>query len=167
MAPAPEIVWPFPEGKNRIRRGLEAHTFGMVRTKIVDGKRVPKAHQGWDFAAPIGTPFRAIGTGTVEAVEERGAFGLCLLLKHDRPHAGTPIWSFYAHLQSVVVEVGDHVTAGTPLGLTGDSGNAQGLPGADEHLHLELRTEPWPGLGIYGRFSPLAYFGRIPLTEAI
>ena len=44
--------------------------------------------------------------------------------------------SLYAHLQSVVVGLGQAVDQGTLLGLLGDSGNATG-----PHLHFEERID--------------------------
>lgn len=163
-------TWPLAPGTNRIRGGSERNTFGMVRLKIVNGKPVPKAHQGWDFRADVGTPFFAVCAGVVETVEDRGALGRVLLLRCDTPHprTGARVYALYAHLQSVVVEVGDRVKAGTALGLTGNSGNAEGLDDSEDHLHFEIRTpEPWPGLGLAGRCTPLDIFGRCPLKEAV
>lgn len=161
-------IWPLATGTNRIRAGKLNNTFGMVRTKIVNGKPVPKAHQGWDFSAQVGTPFFAIDNGVIEAVEDRGALGRVCLLRCDTPHPKTRarVYALYAHLQSVVVEVGDRVAAGTALGLTGNSGNAEGLDDREDHLHFEIRTpDPWPGLGVEGRVSPFDLYRYCPLKE--
>lgn len=158
------IAWRWPLASNRIRGGSARNTFGMVRAKP-DG--TPRAHQGWDFAAPIGTDCRAIGSGVVELVEERGDYGLQIVLRLTEPANGEPAWAFYAHLSSASVKAGDVVTAGQVIGRTGESGNARGMPAADQHLHFELRTEPNPGLGLDGRISPLLIYGRCPLRETI
>lgn len=161
--------WPLAPGTNQIRGGSRRNTFGMVRAKLVNGKPFPKAHQGWDFRAAVGTPFFAIDSGVVEAVETRGDLGLVLLLRCDHPHPETkgPMFALYAHIKSAVVEVGDRVSAGDGLGLTGNSGNAEGLDDAEDHLHFEIRTPlPWPGLGLDGRTSPLALYRVCPLTVA-
>lgn len=157
-------AWRWPLASNRIRGGSERNTFGTVRTSR-DG--TPRAHQGWDFAAPIGTDCRAIGAGTVERFEERGDYGLQVLIRLDQPVNGGPVWAFYAHLSRVVVKAGDVVTAGQVIGQTGESGNARGMPAADQHLHFELRTEPNPGLGLDGRISPLLIYGRCPLNVTV
>lgn len=44
-------------------------------------------------------------------------------------------YTLYAHLASVDVRVGEHVTAGERIGYMGDSGNAYG-----KHLHFEVRN---------------------------
>lgn len=159
-------TWPLAPGTNRIRAGALNNTFGMVR-KTASGKL--RAHQGWDFSAQVGTPFFAVDNGVIEAVEDRGDLGRVCLLRCDTPHptTGGRVFALYAHLQSVVVEVGDRVKAGAALGLTGNSGNAAGLDDKEDHLHFEIRTpEPWPGLGLPGRCSPFELYGFCPLREA-
>lgn len=157
-------AWRWPLARNRIRGGSERNTFGMVRANT-DG--TARAHQGWDFAAPIGTDCRAIGAGAVERVEERGDYGLQIVLRLTEQVNGKPAWAFYAHLSSASVKAGDAVAAGQVIGKTGESGNARGMPEADQHLHFELRTQPNPGLGLDGRISPLVIYGRCPLREPI
>ena len=45
--------WRWPLASNEIRGGSKRNTFGDVRVTR-DGST--RAHQGWEFAAPIGTP---------------------------------------------------------------------------------------------------------------
>jgi peptidoglycan LD-endopeptidase LytH len=161
------MIWPLAAGTNIIRGNSTRNTFGPVR-KYANGK--PKNHQGWDFRAAVGTPFFAIDSGTIEAVQPRGALGLVCLLRCDTPHpeTGARVYALYAHIQSVVVEIGDRVNAGDGLGLTGNSGNAEGLDDSEDHLHFEIRTpDPWPGLGLEGRCSPIELYDRCPLKEAV
>jgi murein DD-endopeptidase MepM/ murein hydrolase activator NlpD len=56
---------------------------------------------------------------------------------------------------------------GQQIGLTGNTGNAVSMRGADQHLHFELRTMALPPRGLAGRFSPMAIFGECPLHEAV
>ena len=158
------IDWPL--NTNRIRRGMINHTFGMVRRNR-DGSRRP--HQGWDFEAAIGTPCFAIADGTIVSVLERGAYGLQVLLRfdHDFDDDGTAntLFAFYAHLEKAHVLPGQVVAMGDRIGLTGNSGNARGMRGPDNHLHFEIRTRRWVGLGLAGRISPLALFGDCPLAR--
>lgn len=153
----------FPLTSNRIRRGAVNHTFGMVR-KHPDGR--PKPHQGWDFAAAVGTSCYAVAAGRVHSLRDGGDYGRQLLLELDEPVGGAR-FAFYAHLDDVAVGVGQRVAEGQLVGHTGNAGNAETLSDADDHLHFEARVEPWPGLGLTGRVSPLAWFGACPLDAAI
>ena len=159
------IGWPL--AVNRIRRGLVNHTFGMVR-RNADGSRRP--HQGWDFAAVEGTPCFAIADGTVARVYSSETYGKSVILRfeHDFDHDGRRdiLFAFYAHLSRIDVKEGQQVHRGKKLGLTGNTGNAVGMRGADQHLHFELRTNLYPGRGLAHRYSPLAIFGTCPLKRA-
>lgn len=161
-----KIGWPL--ASNRIRRGTLNHTFGMVR-RNGDGSRRP--HQGWDFEAIEGTPCFAIADGTIEVVREAGAYGKQVILRfaHDFDDDGDAdsLFAAYCHLSEIHVQRGRPVKRGDVLGLTGNTGNASGMRGPDQHLHFEIRTRPLPGLGLDGRYSPLAVFGRCPLDQAI
>jgi hypothetical protein len=156
--PAPGVDWPLD--RNRIRRGLVNHTFGLVR-KNRDG--TPRPHQGWDLAAEVGTPCYAVADGEVTDVdpEGRGDYGRTLTLRVE-VH-GVERWVFYAHLDTVTAAEGAKVRLGDPIGTTGNTGNAFTLDDADDHLHFELRTEARPGRGLVGRVSPAELFGAAPM----
>jgi len=158
------VFWRWPLASNVIRRHSERNTFGMTRLNA-DGTRRP--HQGWDLAAPLDTPCRAIGAGVVEAVTDAGDYGLQVLIRQDDPHKGAPVWAFYAHLSSTSVNAGDRVAPAQVIGATGESGNARGMPAEDQHLHFEVRTEPHPGRGLAGRISPLELYGVCPLHAPV
>lgn len=161
-----KIGWPL--ASNRIRRGSLNHTFGMVRRNR-DGSRRP--HQGWDFESPPGYRCYAIADGTIELVRDVGAYGKQVILRfeHDFDDDGDPdtLYAAYCHLSRIDVRQGQAVKRGEQLGLTGNTGNAAGMRGADQHLHFEIRTRPLPGRGLTGRYSPMVVFGRLPLHEPI
>lgn len=149
----------FPLAHNIIRRNSESHTFGMVR-KYPDGS--PKPHQGHDYYAAPGTPCFAVADGKVASIGSGGDYGATLTID-----IGGGRWAFYAHLQAVEVTMGEAVSEGQRVGLTGKSGNAEGLAAADMHLHFEARTAKAPGKGLGGRVSPTEWFGSCPLKVAV
>ena len=158
------ITWPL--ASNVIRRNAESNTFGMVRRRA-DGTAKP--HQGWDFSAVVGTPFYAISDGTIRFIRERGDYGLQLCLEFELD--GTTYYAFYAHLGKCFFAPGEKLSMAVcrndELGRTGESGNAQGMPVADQHLHFEIRTALQPRAGLQDRVSPLQVFGKCPLKLPI
>ena len=74
---------------------------------------------------------RAAFDGIVEKVAyQAGGYGNYVKLKHA--------WGFslYAHLDRVLVNVGNRVPAGTTIGVMGNTGNSTGT-----HLHFEMRDQ--------------------------
>lgn len=154
------IDWPLD--LNRIRRGSESNTFGMVRRRA-DGTAKP--HQGWDFYAPSGTPVYAVAAGKVSTVSDGGDYGLTII--HSFQHDGRTLYAAYAHMKSAAVKPGDSVALGQQIGLSGNSGNARTMKGEDQHLHFEVRTVALPGRGLGGRISPKEIFGVCPIRDSV
>jgi murein DD-endopeptidase MepM/ murein hydrolase activator NlpD len=89
-------------------------------------------HTGLDFAAPSGTPIRAVAAGRILEVSYAGAYGNRTRM---RLSDGTEVW--YCHQTSTAVEVGQQVAGGQVIGTVGSTGNSTG-----PHLHLEVRPTP-------------------------
>ncbi|MEB8341045.1 M23 family metallopeptidase [Streptomyces endophyticus] len=92
-------------------------------------------HSGQDFAVSVGTDVSAVHGGTVVKAGGNGAgdgaaYGNAIVIKHSD---GT--YSQYAHLSRIDVKVGDTVSTGDHIALSGDTGNSSG-----PHLHFEIRT---------------------------
>ncbi|MCD7440151.1 M23 family metallopeptidase [Streptomyces lincolnensis] len=102
------------------------------------GARWATRHTGQDFAVPIGTPVRAVGTGRVVKVSCGGAFGIEIVVEHAGGY-----YTQYAHLAAVTVDQGDQVAPGQWIGQSGTTGNSTG-----PHLHFEVRVTPEPGSGV-------------------
>ncbi len=85
-------------------------------------------HTGLDFAAPTGTPAKAVGAGKITSAGWSGAYGYRIVLQLED---GTEVW--YCHLSSMSVTSGS-VSAGETIGRVGATGNVTG-----PHLHLEVR----------------------------
>lgn len=90
-----------------------------------------EAHEGIDIAAPIGSPIRAAGGGTVAAAGADAAYGMFVLLRHPDGYE-----TMYGHASRVLVREGDTVSAGVVIGLTGNSGRSTA-----PHLHFEVRRQ--------------------------
>ncbi|NEB81230.1 peptidoglycan DD-metalloendopeptidase family protein [Streptomyces sp. SID14478] len=100
-------------------------------------------HTGTDFVVPTGTAIKAVGAGTVVSAGLDGAYGNEVVIQHADGK-----YSQYAHMSSLGVSAGQHVTAGQQIGLSGATGNVTG-----PHLHFEIRTSPSYGSDL----DPLAY----------
>ncbi|MFG2713314.1 M23 family metallopeptidase [Streptomyces goshikiensis] len=101
------------------------------------------SHTGIDFHAASGTTVHAVGAGTVVESGNGGAYGNNVVIKHND---GT--YTQYGHMSSLSVSVGQQVTPGQQIGLSGSTGNSSG-----PHLHFEARTGAQYGSDI----DPVAY----------
>jgi murein DD-endopeptidase MepM/ murein hydrolase activator NlpD len=103
--------------------------FGERRSYFLGGERVSEAtHYGYDLASTAAAPITAAGGGRVVYADELGIYGSCVLIDH-----GLGLGTLYGHLSRLDVSVGDRVTQGQPLGLSGDTGLAGG-----DHLHFAV-----------------------------
>lgn len=107
-----------------------------------NGLRQP--HHGVEFFNRSGTPIIAAGAGTVVVAGDDDDlafgpstkfYGRLVVVQLDETYDGQPVYTLYGHMQTVTVEVGDHVEAGDALGLVGSTGVAIG-----PHLHFEVRV---------------------------
>ena len=99
-------------------------------------------HGGIDIASiPAGSmpPVYVARSGTVETVTYDGTGGNYVVIKHDDGY-----WTYYGHLDSVDLSVGDKVTTNSRVGIMGATGLASGV-----HLHFEV----WKG-GQWQRINP-------------
>lgn len=106
------------------------------------------AHDGIDFAMPIGTPILATANGTIISAGT-GLYGTTIQIEHT--------WgiSYYGHLSDLAVGDGESVTVGQIIGYSGISGITTG-----PHLHFGIRPLS-PNLlnGYHGLIDPYPYFG--------
>ncbi|MFG2872978.1 M23 family metallopeptidase [Streptomyces sp. NPDC048338] len=93
-------------------------------------------HTGLDFAAPTGTPVKAVHGATVKSAGWSGSYGYRIVLELSD---GTEVW--YCHLSSMTVGVGQSVGTGDTIGRVGATGNVTG-----PHLHLEVHTPGGDGV---------------------
>ncbi|WP_405779127.1 M23 family metallopeptidase [Streptomyces sp. NBC_00859] len=86
-------------------------------------------HTGLDFAAPTGTPIKAVHSGTVKSAGWAGSYGYRTVITTDD---GTELW--FCHQSSLGVSAGQKVSTGEVIGRVGATGNVTG-----PHVHLEVR----------------------------
>ncbi|MEU7639183.1 MULTISPECIES: M23 family metallopeptidase [unclassified Streptomyces] len=109
----------------------------------IPGSHWAHKHSGQDFVVPTGTQVHAVHTGTVVKAGPNGggdgpAYGNAIVIKH-----ADGMYTQYAHLSQIQVQVGQQVSTGQQIGLSGSTGNSTG-----PHLHFEVRTGPNYGSGI-------------------
>jgi murein hydrolase activator len=86
---------------------------------------------GVGIAASVGTPVKAVETGTVRLVGQFGTYGLTVVVEH-----GNGYYSVYSHLESAAVKLGAAVSKGGVIGKVGGQNSDYG-----PHLHFEIRGE--------------------------
>ena len=110
----------------------------IVTQKFGETVTDSKGHTGIDLWQPVGTPVYAAESGDVLAAGiinnsyGNSQYGKCILIDHKNGY-----YTFYAHLDSILVRVGQSVLVGTQIGTVGQTGNVTG-----PHLHFEVRTNP-------------------------
>jgi len=109
------------------------HDFGGSQSLFGAG-RSGHSHAGHDVFAKCGTPLVVARAGKVIYSGYGGAAGYYVAIDG----AGTGLDFAYMHLREhALVNAGDRVSTGQPLGYVGDTGAAQGC-----HLHFEVWTAP-------------------------
>ena len=104
-----------------------------------------RPHHGVEFAVPYDTEVLAAASGTVvvagtDETELYGPhtnfYGNLVVIQHDTPYKGRPVFTLYGHLNKPLVSVGQRVNAQDVIALSGAAGVADG-----PHIHLEVRLD--------------------------
>jgi len=82
-----------------------------------------KAHLGTDFAAPVGTPIRAVGDGTIEEAQYKSNNGNYVKIRHNGTYT-----TQYLHMSRIAdgIRAGGRVRQGQTIGYVGSTGLATG-----------------------------------------
>jgi murein DD-endopeptidase MepM/ murein hydrolase activator NlpD len=111
--------------------------FSRISSHFDLGRKHPilhivRAHRGVDYAAPIGTPVKAVGDGKVIFVGKKSGYGNVVILQH-----GNKYTTLYGHLSKFInqLHVGDKVIQGQIIAYVGNTGLATAA-----HLHYEFRV---------------------------
>lgn len=105
-------------------------------------------HRGIDMASPKGTPVVSAAQGVVVEARYHAAYGKTIVVAHDSKYR-----TRYAHLNTILVDVGQHVDRGQRIGKVGATGNVRSKRGGDaSHLHFEVH--------VFGKqVNPLYFLG--------
>ena len=113
--------------KTPINGARLSSSFGM-RKHPIDGFN--KMHRGTDFAAPMGTPIMASGSGVIKKAGWCGGGGNCVVIRHNSTYQ-----TVYAHMSKFAkgIRGGSRVKQGQTIGYVGSTGKSTG-----PHLHYEV-----------------------------
>jgi murein DD-endopeptidase MepM/ murein hydrolase activator NlpD len=95
------------------------------------GARWGTTHCGIDLAVPVGTEVAAAADGMVIQSGWNGGYGISVYLQHDDGSI-----TRYGHMSETCVIVGEYVSQGEQIGLSGNTGDSTG-----PHVHFEIRIE--------------------------
>jgi murein DD-endopeptidase MepM/ murein hydrolase activator NlpD len=98
------------------------------------GPRWKRYHMGTDIDLETGDTVYCAFEGTVRIARRSSSFGNVVMVRHKNG-----LETIYAHLSALNVRNGDHVEAGTIIGLGGNTGHSFG-----SHLHFEVRYKGYP-----------------------
>ena len=139
----------------RISQGYGITSDSQYFYKI--GKYKSVAHNGVDFAASVGTTIYSAEDGEVIAVGNQDkycykrGFGKFIVIKHNNN-----LTTLYAHLSLQLVNVGDTVKRGDPIGYVGNTGFSTG-----PHLHFSVYFSP------SFRMSSISTCGLTPIGATV
>ncbi len=94
--------------------------------------KIPKMHEGMDFALPTGSEIYATGDGVVTQTGRQGGYGILVRITHNYGGYVT----LYAHMIRAKVKVGDKVKRGDVIGFVGSTGTSTA-----PHLHYEVHRD--------------------------
>jgi murein DD-endopeptidase MepM/ murein hydrolase activator NlpD len=110
-------------------------------------------HNGVDWAAPTGTPVRAVADGVLALIGDGGGYGNVIYIDHPGG-----MQTRYAHLHTFAdgLQQGAQIAAGQTIGHVGTTGRSTG-----PHLHFELHVagspvDPLTFTGIAGQGGAVA-----------
>ena len=109
--------------------------FKYISSGYTTGKRIimefglSGPHRAIDYAAPLGTPIRTVGDGTVTfAGWNSHGYGNFTSIRHNGTYSTN-----YAHQSKIIVRAGQKVKQGEVIGYVGSTGYSTG-----PHVHFEM-----------------------------
>lgn len=127
-----------------------------------------RPHTGVEFQVPLGTPVLAVSDGIVRVAgsdnmiaygPQLDYYGNLVIIEARSKSNDKPVYHLYGHLSEVNVVEGQTIASGEQIGLSGESGIADG-----PHLHFEVRV----GENNYtATRNPLLWLSPFPQTGIV
>jgi len=86
---------------------------------------------GLGIRVPVGTPVRTVAGGVVRMAEPYGTYGPSVIVDH-----GGGFYTLYLYLSEVQVVLGQRITSGDVVGLSGGQASEEG-----PHIEFQVRGE--------------------------
>jgi murein DD-endopeptidase MepM/ murein hydrolase activator NlpD len=112
--------------------GLVWPVNGPITAPFCERRAWEACHPGMDIGVPSGTPIHAAAAGKVVLIQgtgSSGGYGNYTCIQHTASMS-----TCYAHQSSIGVSMGQSVSQGQVIGLSGCTGRCYG-----PHLHFEVR----------------------------
>lgn len=129
-------IWPLADNGD----AYISSNFGW-RKDPFSGKQ--SMHEGLDIGTWYNTPVFGTADGVVKFAGTNGGYGRMITIDH-----GFGFETRYAHLNKILVKIGEKISRGDKIALSGNSGRSSG-----PHLHYEVRINNIPQ-------NPRDYIGR-------
>lgn len=133
------LSWPLSSSDTRYYNNITSY-FGN-REQPVPGASTN--HRALDIGVPVGTPVYSAADGYVVTTGRSSVRGIYVMVKH-----ADNLYTFYQHLNKVIVSQGQSVKRGQQIARSGNTGIGSG-----PHLHFEVRTASYYGSEV----NPLNY----------
>jgi murein DD-endopeptidase MepM/ murein hydrolase activator NlpD len=133
LEPGQDLIVPFGrKGGTNLPRPAAAPAFSIawpIVGSITQG--FDPEHPALDIGAPYGATVFAADDGMITYADwAQTGYGYTIVVDHGD---GRSTW--YNHLKGTLLEAGNYVTRGTPIGEVGSTGHSSG-----PHLHFEIRV---------------------------
>lgn len=133
--------------KYTINRGLKDITYPVEGDFVISAtysKRIHPitqetfVHTGIDITRENihGDKVIAVASGIVEYTGYDSQYGNMIEIKHRDDSTGETLYTVYAHLSEIKVDIGQNIEKGQEIGCVGNTGMATG-----PHLHFEIRDK--------------------------
>ena len=125
-----------PQGTIHLTPDLYGNMCIPFKGKVISkfGPRGSRIHTGTDVKLAKGDTVVCAFDGTINIAAPHYGYGLLVTIEHAQGLA-----TYYSHLSKILVQKGQTIKAGEPLGLGGMTGRA-----TTTHLHFEVRVNGKP-----------------------